>query len=54
MEIVSKIIKIKCEKPNLDFIENYFKKEGITPIRWAITDVRDDILTVDCAILIQN
>lgn len=52
MEIVSKIIKIKCEKPSLDFIEDYFKKEGIVPIRWAIVDVKGDILTLDCASIV--
>ncbi len=54
MEIVNKIIKIKCEKPDLDFIESYFKKEGIVPVRWAIVDVKDDTLILDCAILIHN
>jgi hypothetical protein len=52
MKIVSKIIKIKCEKPSLDFIENYFKKEGLKPVRWAIVDVKENILTIDCAILV--
>ncbi len=50
MKIVSKIIKIKSKTmpPKIDFIENEIKKEGIEPIRWAIVEIEDNILTV-CA-----
>ncbi len=51
MKIKSEIIKIECTNPTLDFIEEYFKKHKITPVRWAIVDVKDNVLTLDCAIL---
>lgn len=49
MEVISKTIKIKSDKmpPNIDFIEQSIKKEGIEPVRWAIVKIEDDVLTLN-------
>jgi len=48
MEIISKTIKITTDKlpPSVDFIENEIKKHNINPIRWAIIDIQNNILTL--------
>ncbi len=47
-EIISKTIKIKTPKlpPETDFIEQEIEKHGIEALRWAIVDIKDDILTL--------
>lgn len=47
MEIRSKIFKIKCQKPTLDFLEDWFKKNSINAIRYAIVDFQKETLTLD-------
>ncbi|MBR1617694.1 hypothetical protein IJ670_06030 [bacterium] len=51
MPVISKIIKIKTPKlpPEIDFIEEQIKKEGIEPLRWAIINVNDYILTISAS-----
>ena len=46
MEIKTKTFKIKCKKPTLDFFEDWFKANNLNVVRYAITDVKDDILNV--------
>lgn len=50
MEIISKLVKIKASFPidNL-VIENELKKLGIEPLRWAIVEVNQDVLTISLA-----
>ena len=47
-EVISKTIKIKTEKlpPEVDFIENEIIKSGLEPLRWAIVEVEDNLLTL--------
>ena len=49
--IVTKTLKIETPKlpPEVEFIENKIKESGITPLRWAIVDVEDKILTVNAS-----
>lgn len=49
--IVTKTLKIETPTlpPEVEFIENEIKKSGITPLRWAIVDVQDKILTVSAS-----
>ena len=48
--IISKTIKIKCAQnpPEVDFVEDKIKLNGIEPLRWAIVDVNENELTL-CA-----
>ena len=46
MEIKTKTFKIKCKKPTLDFFQSWFKANNLNVIRYAITDVNGDILSV--------
>ena len=47
-EVVSKTIKIKTDKlpPDIEFIEKEIKRSGIEPLRWAILDVEENVLTL--------
>ena len=47
-KIISKTIKIKCDKlpPEVDFIENQIKLQGLNPVRWAIVEVNNYELTL--------
>jgi hypothetical protein len=56
MKIVSKIFSIKLgvdEHVSLEFIENYFNRNAIKPVRWAIVEVKKNIITL-CAALIEE
>lgn len=46
--VESRTLKIKSDKmpPDIDFIEEEIIKAGLEPLRWAIVDVKDDILTL--------
>ncbi len=45
--IVSENIKIKIQKPiSADKIEEELKKNGLTPLRWAVINVENDIYTI--------
>ena len=46
MQIKTETFEIKCKKPTLDFMEDWFKAHNLNVIRYAITDVKDDILSV--------
>lgn len=48
MEIVSTTIKITTPimPPEVDYIENEIKKQGLDPLRWAIINVTDNELTL--------
>lgn len=47
MEIVSKLVEIEADLPvNNEFIEAKLQEMGITPLRWAITSVKGNILTI--------
>ena len=52
-KVISKTIKIKTNTipPSVDFIENEIKKEGYKPIRWAIVDIEENILTINLSAL---
>jgi len=45
--IISDNIKInKVENLSTEYIENELKKVGIEPIRWAITKVEENTITI--------
>ena len=46
--IISKTIKIKSDKlpPEVDFIEEQIKLQGLNPVRWAIVDVKEKELVL--------
>ena len=47
MTIQTKAIKIKFQKPlELDFIKKEIEKLGISPVRFGITSVENDVATV--------
>lgn len=50
MEIISKVVEIEANLPvdNI-FIENQLKEMGIQPLRWAITEVKGNTLTISLA-----
>ena len=43
-EIVSAVLP-----PKNNFIEEEIKKQGITPLRWAIVDVQNNTLTISAS-----
>ena len=47
-KIISKTIKISSPKlpPEVDFIEQQIKAQGLEPVRWAIIDVQNNELTL--------
>lgn len=48
--ILSDCVKIKNIKNlSTDYVESELKKQGIVPLRWAITDVDDVTLTISLA-----
>ena len=47
MEILSKELIIDKKDVNFTDIEDYFKKIGITPLRWAITSVNETSYIID-------
>jgi len=50
MEVVSELVDIKNNhQPSVEYIENELIKRNINPLRWAIVDVSDKILTVNVA-----
>lgn len=50
MQIISKSIEIKAKLPvDNDFIEARLAEMGIKPVRWAITKVEGEILTISLA-----
>lgn len=55
-KIISKNIKIITPSlpPDVDFIENEIRKSGLEPVRWAIVDVDDNILTLSVSGQILN
>ena len=48
-KIISKTIKIISDNipPKTDFIEKQILKNGITPLRWAITEINKNELTLN-------
>ena len=40
----------KAEKFSLDYINGYFAKYNIEPIRWAICEVKDDCYVISMAL----
>ena len=46
MEIKTETFQIKCKKPTFDFMEDWFKANKLDVVRYAITDINDDILSV--------
>lgn len=50
MEIISKLVKIETELPvDNSFIEKKLAAMGIYPLRWAIVNVKGNILTISLA-----
>jgi len=50
MEIISKLIKIEAKLPiDNAFIELKLHEMGFEPLRWAITKVEGNILTISLA-----
>ncbi len=50
--IISDVIKLKLEKPITNKqIETAFKDLKLNVLRWAITEVNDDVFTIRAAII---
>lgn len=50
MEIISKLIEIQAELPiDNDFVEAKLREMGINPLRWAVTGVKNNVLTISVA-----
>ena len=48
--IISDNIKLdRVENVTTEYIENELKKQGIEPIRWAITDINENEITISLA-----
>lgn len=49
--VITKTIKIKSEKmpPEVDFIEEKIKKQGLEPLRWAIVEADKNHLTLSAS-----
>ena len=47
-EVISKTIKIKVDElpPCIEFIEKEIVKSGLEPLRWAIVEVKGNVLTL--------
>lgn len=47
MKIISKLVEIKAELPvDNHFIEKRLKEIGIKPLKWAVVNVENNILTL--------
>ncbi|MBQ3101824.1 hypothetical protein IJC60_02350 [bacterium] len=47
MEIKSKTIKFEKQgEITLDYIKKIFKEQNIDPLRWAITEIKDDVCEI--------
>ncbi len=40
----------KIKKISLNYINNYFTKHNIEPIRWAICEVKDDCYVIKASV----
>lgn len=50
MEIISKTVEMTAKLPiDNEFIEEKLSKMGIKPLRWAITKVKGNVLTISLA-----
>lgn len=50
MELISKLVKIEADLPTCtEFIEAELAKMGIEPLRWAITKIEGNVLTISLA-----
>ena len=55
MEIVSKLVDIdKIDNISIEYIEKELTKLNINPLRWAVVNVGDKILTVSVADVINS
>ncbi len=47
-KIISKTIQIKCDNlpPEVDYIEEQIRIQGLIPVRWAIVDINKNELFV--------
>ena len=55
MEIVSKLVDIdKIDNLSAEYIEKELTKLNINPLRWAVVNVSDKILTVSVADVKNN
>lgn len=50
-KVISKTLYVKTPKlpPDIDFIEKEIQNSGIEPLRWAIVDIKKDILTINAS-----
>ena len=55
-KVISKTIKIMSQEmpPRVDFIEKEIIKNGLEPLRWAIVDVENNMLTLNISGRIIN
>ena len=50
MQIVSKLVQIfNVENPSSEYIENELTNRNINPLRWAVVNVSDKMLTISVA-----
>ena len=55
MEVVSELVEIEnTGKPSVEYIESELTKRNINPLRWAVVNVSDKILTISVANLIKQ
>ncbi len=44
----------KIKKISLNYINNYFTKHNIEPIRWAICEVKDDCYVIKASVALVD
>ena len=54
MEVISTLIDIENNfEPSVEYIEKELTKRNIEPLRWAVVNVSDKIITVNVAKLVK-
>lgn len=51
MHIISKTVKI--ERPKELTVNEIYEKLGFEPIRWAIVDADENLLTISCSYAVE-
>ena len=52
MDLLKKTFTFEgLEKISVEFIENFMKKAGFIPLRWAVVKIEDNTFTVDSVVV---
>ena len=55
MKVISELVEIpNISEPSVEYIESELTKRNINPLRWAVVDVGDKILSISVANLIEQ